>query len=95
MTIITFEEALCIFFKKEYIHENVQKLMKNMQYILSTGEKLVYKDDPKKPFLIYYKKFREMPTFYNIYITEEELARRLGMYINYITYRKVRVNYGC
>ena len=88
MTIITFEEALCIFFGKEYIDENVQELMKSTENIFLKGGRLVYKDDPETPLLVYYKKVHKEPTVYSIYITKEELSRRLGMFINYIACRK-------
>lgn len=58
MTIIAFEKALCIFFGKEYIDENVQELMKSTEniFLKGGGERLVYKDDPETPLLVYYKK---------------------------------------
>lgn len=90
MTIIAFEKALCIFFGKEYIDENVQELMKSTEniFLKGGGKDWYIKMIQKHPCSFITKKVHKEPTVYNIYIIKEMLSRRLDMLINYIACRK-------
>jgi hypothetical protein len=73
--IVTYEEALCIYFNKKYNDQNAQELRKKLQRSYRGGMQLVYRDNPKLPTLVH---FSEVPDrLCKPYITKQELFKKL------------------